>query len=529
MKLRLTLPNKESKYLGHDSPLIKAVGIGILAFILLSSSTVFVGVKSHISEYMDGLPVWIAYPVYTIGYLVFSLAPDALNVVCIAFVARSILLGFYSDARSIVLIAVCLVCSFYLSRYSYQMSQVSATSLARSITPDEQPPDVVKFDSTLQNVVAGIGADFDKQYDRLAAEYDKKIESSNRAFEAKKAPYQRQIDYYNKVRTDDNTLWIDKQINRQQRAIEPIEANRAKAEADLMNERQKALDELRARRIDQEDRAAMVADTSKAIVIADATKKNSELSEVTETLVKQLSGIAGVSVFILLALAIVREILRARNDIKPVPVWSEFDQGGNPISEVLMFIPTKIGRSILRGARKGYEGIREKGMPLPEAPGALIDWTTANNEIAKFDAVEDEEETTATGPNPTATTTAKPKRKPRQKRKRTTAKNTATTTAKKSRPIGFNFPFSDNKTTSKMEAGESAINNGPVNSGNSDGKEKIVYREVDTSIRQCKNCGEDYKPRAHNQKFCGQKCKDQFHTNKHGGQKFNPGKYHGKK
>ncbi|MCB0628883.1 MAG: hypothetical protein R2824_06130 [Saprospiraceae bacterium] len=186
MKLRLTLPNKESKYLGHDSPLIKAVGIGILAFIILSSITVFLGVKTHIAGYLTGLPWWVAYPSYAVGYLVFSLAPDALNVVCIAFVARSILLGFYSDARSIVLIAVCLATSFYLTRYSYQMSQVSATALARSITPDEETPDVIQFDSTLQNVVAGIGTDFDKQYDRLAAEYDKKIESSNRAFEAQK-------------------------------------------------------------------------------------------------------------------------------------------------------------------------------------------------------------------------------------------------------------------------------------------------------------------------------------------------------
>lgn len=526
MKLRLTLPDKESKYLGHDSPLIKAVGVGILAFLILSSTTVFLGVKSHISSYLGGLPVFISYPAYGIGYLVFSLAPDALNVVCIAFVARSILLGFYSDARSIVLIAVCLATSFYLTRYSYQMSQVSATSLARSITPDEQAPDVVKFDSTLQTVVAGIGADFDKQYDRLAAEFDKKIESSNLAFEAKKAPYLRQIDYYNKVRTNENTQWIDRQINRQQRAIEPIEADRAKSQADLMDERQKALDELRARRVDQEDRAAMVADTSKAIVIADATKKNSELSEVTETLVKQLSGIAGMSVFILLALSIVREILRARNGIQPIPVWNEFDQGGNPVGEVLMYIPTLLGRSILRKARTGYEGIREKGMPLPEAPGALIDWTTANNEIAKFEPIENPDENTATGPSTITTTTAK---KPRQKRKRTTAKNMANTTAKKSRPIGFNLPFSNNNTTAKMEAGESAVNNGPITTGNSHGKKEVIIKEVDTSIRQCKNCGEDYKPRAHNQKFCTAKCKDQFHTNAHGGQRFSPGKYHRKK
>lgn len=292
-----------------------------------------------------------------------------------------------------------------------------------------------------------------------------------------------------------------------------------------MTARQNALDELRQRRTDQEDRAAMVADSSKAIIIAGTEKKNSELSEVTETLVKQLSGIAGMAVYILLALAIVREILRARNEIKPVPVWSEFDFGGNPISEVLMYIPTKMGRSILRGARNGYEDIRAKGMPSPERPGILYDWTTANNEVGKFEQPEEPEEdelTTATGPT---STTAQPKKKPRQKRRRTTAKNTAI----KTRPIGFNVPFSANKTTAKMKGDASAVNNGPVIDDKNHGKERIVYKEVDTSIRQCKNCGDDYKPRAHNQKFCSTKCKDQYHTNRHGGQKFNPGKYHGKK
>lgn len=536
MKIRLSLPNLESKYLGHDSPLIKAVGFGIFAFLLLSSLTVFAGVRAHIAEYLEALPIYLAWPGYGIGYAVFSLAPDALNVVCIAFVARSILLGHCKDARSLVLIVVCLGTSYYLTDYSYRMSQVSAEALARNITPEEQAPDLVSMDSVLQAVVSGIGADFDKEYQRVSAEFDTLIARSNRAFEARKAPHVRQIATYQRNRQPSNTQWTDKQIDRQQRKIEPIEAEQVAEETRLSAEKREALDQLRQRRALKEERAQTAADTSKSIVITSANRENGNIEAVTTVLINQLSGIAGKSVFILLALAVVREILRNRNEIQPVPVWSEFDFGGNPISEVLMFLPTLVGRFILRQSRDGYEGIRAKGMPSPERPGILYDWTTANNQIEGF-----EQPDGSGSPEAAAEQLTEPmpkKRRPaRRQRQKTTASN-------KARPIGFNVGYSQNKTTAKTagdggknasgnKGGNTGRYNGPVTEGETtagnDGKDRVIYKEVDTSLRECLKCGETYKPRAHNQKFCSRRCKDAYHTENHAVREFDPAAYHRKK
>lgn len=527
MKIRLTLPKKDSPYLGHDSPLIRAIGFGILSFLLLSSLTVFIGVRSHVTTYLDDLPDYLAWVGYGIGYLIFSLAPDSLNVICIAFVARSILKGFWRDIRSLVLILVCLATSYFLTDYSYHMSQVSAEALARSITPEEEAPDIVKMDSSLQRVVSGISADFDKEYQRISAEYDTLIARSQQQFEAQKAPYRRKIASYQRSRQPTNTQWIDKQIDRQKSRIESIEAERIAEATRLTDEKRQALAELRERRTLKEDRAQVAADTAKAIVITGTNKKNTNIASITDTLVIQLSGIAGKAVFILLALAIVREILRNRNGIEPVPVFSEFDFGGNPVWETLLYLPTKFGRFILRNVRQGYEGIRTQGMPSPERPGTLYDWTTANNDIKAFEQPENDE------PEDAITTAAPPTKrlaKSPKKRRQNTRKKSATTAKNKMRPIGFRTGFSENKSTADSQTTTAGADdgiethNGPV-SGTS---EKVIYKEVDTSLRDCLECGETYKPRANNQKFCSRKCKDRHHRNKHNGQAFEPGIYRGK-
>lgn len=541
MKIRLTLPNKESQYLGHDSPLIRAIGFGILAFLLISSLTVFAGVRSHISGYLEGLPSYLAWAGYGIGYTIFSLAPDSLNVICIAFVARSILKGYCKDVRSIVLITVCLATSYYLTDYSYHMSQISAEALARGITPETKGPAVEKVDSTLQNIVQDIGVDFDKQYNRLSAEYDTLIANSNRSYEAKKAPFYRQITKYERNRKTSNTEWTDRQIDRQKRKIEPLDEEKLVEATRLTTEKRKALDELRSRRVTKEDRAQLAADTTKAIVITTAIQKNSHIEAVTNILIKQLSGIAGKSVFILLALAGIREILRQRNAIEPVPVFSEFDFGGNPIVEAILFVPTFFGRWVLRNVRTGYEGIRTKGMPSPERPGILYDWTTANNEVGTFEQPETDEDESVLKE---IMTSAPPTKSPRQKRKRSTAKMTK----QKSRPIGFNFPVSENKspanstaksdqTKAKSDEDKDSRYNGPVikdeTKGNSTTKTEVIFKEIDTSLKECLHCGTTFKPRAHNQKFCRSRgpgnCKDAHHTAKHGGQAFDPSKFHGRK
>lgn len=62
--------------------------------------------------------------------------------------------------------------------------------------------------------------------------------------------------------------------------------------------------------------------------------------------------------------------------------------------------------------------------------------------------------------------------------------------------------------------------NGPVNT------DKTV---IDSSLKNCKHCNGEYKPKTWNQKYCSSNCKTDFHASKHGGKRFEPGKFHGKK
>jgi hypothetical protein len=72
------------------------------------------------------------------------------------------------------------------------------------------------------------------------------------------------------------------------------------------------------------------------------------------------------------------------------------------------------------------------------------------------------------------------------------------------------------------------VTNGPVIAVNDDDKtgETIV---VDSAIKQCRNCGKDFRPKAHNHAYCTTSCKTSYHTNKHNGRAFDAGKYRGRK
>ncbi|MEM7574018.1 MAG: hypothetical protein AAF433_14015 [Bacteroidota bacterium] len=66
--------------------------------------------------------------------------------------------------------------------------------------------------------------------------------------------------------------------------------------------------------------------------------------------------------------------------------------------------------------------------------------------------------------------------------------------------------------------------NGPVSSLNGAGKTTVV----DSSLRDCVECGSTYRPKAWNQRYCSTSCKQKHHAKKHNGVMFKPGRYHGK-
>jgi hypothetical protein len=78
------------------------------------------------------------------------------------------------------------------------------------------------------------------------------------------------------------------------------------------------------------------------------------------------------------------------------------------------------------------------------------------------------------------------------------------------------------------DSDDDPVTNGPVIAVNDDEKngQTIV---VDSAIKQCRNCGKDFRPKAHNHAYCKTACKTAYHTNKHNGRAFDAGKYRGRK
>lgn len=67
-----------------------------------------------------------------------------------------------------------------------------------------------------------------------------------------------------------------------------------------------------------------------------------------------------------------------------------------------------------------------------------------------------------------------------------------------------------------------------VENGADSGTTTIKTEVIDTAIRQCRECGNDYRPKAHNQRYCGAECKTTYHAKKHNGATFHAGKFRGR-
>jgi hypothetical protein len=102
----------------------------------------------------------------------------------------------------------------------------------------------------------------------------------------------------------------------------------------------------------------------------------------------------------------------------------------------------------------------------------------------------------------------------------------------------FGEPNGDHKTAipyadlygdeDENDSDDDPVTNGPVIAVNDDEKngQTIV---VDSAIKQCRNCGKDFRPKAHNHAYCKTACKTAYHTKKHNGSAFDAGRFHGRK
>ena len=357
MKILKTIPTGDN--LPHDGQLLRIVRLALPAFIIISSITDFGGVSSYLSDYLIGSHWFTTYSLYGAGYVFFSLAPDVLNAVAMGYIARSIIKGHIRDRLCMFLVFFCFALVIPLTRYSYKMSKVSASALVEDAAPVVEAPDLAPVDDLYQAEISRISADYDQEKQSIDKQYQTKLEAVRAPYIARIEAKQQLVERYERNRKPSNTEWTDKKIVEVREQIAKIESDKAKADIPLLTQKLAVLSDLKAQRDQLTSEARKIRLDDRAAVKNDNQDKRSKVEEITTVIDRQFSGIAGYAVFVVLLLTIVLEVLEYRNGIKHQFVFTLFDAGINPITEVLGYPLTAIGRSIINTTRRKYDQLEE--------------------------------------------------------------------------------------------------------------------------------------------------------------------------
>ncbi|HMO39887.1 MAG TPA: hypothetical protein PKC76_09310 [Saprospiraceae bacterium] len=359
MKILHSLP-KMGETLNHDAPLLKILRLAVPSFILISATTVFFGVKSHISEFLAQYPAWVQYPTLSIGFLLFSFAPDALNAVLVAYVVRSLLKKQFTGVTSIILICFCATLSVGLTVYSFKMSKNAAIVAAEKAAGEAKQLDVAIIDTGYGSALERIKSDYSEETVGIEGNYLALIRAEETA-----------IASWEKKRNDRNTQWIDSRQDRHRATIK-----------NLLAAKKSELDALRARKQAAEDAAAAVHSDDRQRTTAYNDEKAARHNQLSAVFSAQLSWLAGYAVFILMILASVREILYHRNGIEPKPIFGQFDFQPSPVLETLAYPFVYIGRHTVNTVRTWYEALPE----LKERPdfAPVTDYSEYDQKVIKL-------------------------------------------------------------------------------------------------------------------------------------------------
>lgn len=359
MKLLHSLP-KMSELLSHDAPLLKIIRIAVPAFIFISAITVFWGVKAHISGYLSYYPAWVQYPAFSLGFLLFSLAPDALNAILVAYVARTILKRKF-DHLSMILIVFCAGLSGGLTFYSYQMSKFSAVEAANEASGEAETIDLTPIDAKHDAALQRIQDDYNAEKQTIEGNYAALIETENQA-----------IASWEKKRNDGNTQWIDRQQDKRRKII-----------ATLLEKQKSDLEALRNRKQAIEDKANAQHEKDRTKAESDNKAKETKHESFAAIFADKLSWLSGNAVFVVLILTCIREILYNRNGVEIKPIFGQFDFQPSSILETLALPFTAVGRHIINRVRAAYEALPELKR-RPDFP-AVIDYSGYEQRIDYFD------------------------------------------------------------------------------------------------------------------------------------------------
>jgi len=357
MKIFYSLPEEMDK---GDVYILGIVRIGVIGFLLVSSLTVFGGFRSYSSAYMSGLYPLLAWLLLFFGYWAFCFVPDFVNSMMVRYISRTVLKRtFVGDPRTVVVLLASLGLVFFLTRYSYKMSQFAAGKTGRDMGGEIDRTDLVAFDSTYMLRFDKLQGDYDQEKAEINARYEQLVLEAAGELNAKIEGEETLMAGLEQNRKKSNTIWTDQQIRVHQRRIAGYEKRKQPIVSPIRAEQAEKLRVLEERMTQQQG----LLSESYTITRDTTLKQEGNAGHIHASEVsffsKQLSGIAGNAIFFLLVLTVIREIIYDRNDIDPDPVFSPFDFQPSVVVEVVAYPFVRMGRGIVNWVREGYNGLPE--------------------------------------------------------------------------------------------------------------------------------------------------------------------------
>lgn len=461
MKIVNTLP-KASQMFSHDSPVIRVVKLCLPAFILVSSLTVFLGVKAHLTDYLSDVHWLLANSLYSVAYLLFSLAPDVLNVVLIAYLTRSFLKGHYRDRLGMILLIAAGLMVIVLTRYSFLMSQTAAKSMVKTAAPKATVKSTAPIDSLYQSEVKSLQVENQNAVAAIERRYQELIAASTAPLAAQILPLQKRAEQWEISRSDQNTFYVDLQLKKLQDQIQPLEQERLNLEKRLVLQKSQELDLLNSPYKRKTDLVENRRNAERNEVLALNQSERNTINGITIIFTKQLSGIAGYAVFIVLLLAVIREILHFRNGIELQPIISPFDFQTKPLQETLVLPFTLVGRHCINWVRDQYRHLPSlKEPPTPPALKPYVYQQLSNLHLAP--------------------------------------ENKGLTT--QNDPLNDYESLFNSQAKIPISLKEKPTLNGTYENGSGDEKVIIIEKPI---LRDCEFCGEGFTPNHKKQKYCRQ-------------------------
>lgn len=504
MKIHKTQP-EESKLWQTDAPGIRAMRVIMPIAALLSAVSLAGGIASFFEVGLTtiiGICLIVAFAVAAWHF-------DALAVSSGQSVVRELILAFIRKEIEVDvlfwfnLVFATLICggmvfgSFQMSRngISYLVLEVRKAKEIRTAT-----------DTTLTNTIAGASDQNAEILEAKKVAHEAQVAAVNATYTGKVEALEAEIQRRKKQRSSENYQYIDQRIAKLKMQIGEVKAEQGQELAGLAG----AFAEEQARILagNEQLQSIIIEDAKSA---ADRRKTQQEEKDAAD---RALSGLVAAifswSVILMLIIGLRLAMLETRNGILPNPILSNFDLSGSAMPiRFLLAIPNFV-LSCLHWIGEWLYRVAPK-RPTPTVDNDLVDFKAAQGKVVAI---------------------------------RKEGKTRAAPASVGRREIGFGrqqaTANSDGKHGGQMTAKNTGANdgyNGPVSTAPENGQispenqpeKEIVYREVDTALRDCIECGQTYRAKAHNQKFCGRNCKVAHHTRKNDGRAFDPAKYHGKK